>query len=149
MENEVEKAAEAVHVNDGVDRDWLLQHLVTHINQTQDYSMPITLWVGGGMISGNLVSGSKFFDAYTEEIVKNVKPEGKDATRSLFRKLGDRYYQPVDNPTATDTVFIHLLNARLWNPSGSTPSHGNPGVCWRGRISQITGYSLGEITITT
>ncbi|MNH07054.1 hypothetical protein D3C79_664350 [compost metagenome] len=144
MEQESTKLDRPEPISDNIDRDWLLQHLVTHANRTQDFSIPITLWVGGGLISGVLVSGSKFFDAYTEEIVKVVNDEGKDATRKFFRELGGVYYEPTDSP-AHNTAFIHLLEAKLWSPSGQLPSASNEGVAWRGRLSQVTGYSLGRL----
>lgn len=145
MEQESTKLEPVQPISDNVDRDWLLQHLVTHANHTQDFSIPVTLWVGGGLISGVLVSGSKFFDAYTEEVVKGVKDEGKDATRRFFREMGDVYYEPSGTPVH-DTAFIHLLDAKFWSPSGQLPTASHSGVAWRGRISQITGYSLGRLT---
>lgn len=144
MDQESNKLEPPGPVTDGVDRDWLLQHLVTHANRTPSFSISITLWVGGGLISGMLVSGSKFFDAYTDEIVKVVDDEGKDATRKFFRELGGVYYEPSDAP-AHDTSFIHLLEAKFWSPSGQIPPATNAGVAWRGRLSQITGYSLGRL----
>ena len=144
MEQESSKLAPLEPISDNIDRDWLLQHLVTHANRTQDFTIPITLWVGGGMISGMLVSGSKFFDVYTEEIVKGVKEEGKDATRKFFREMGGVYYEPSDSP-AHNTAYIHLLDAKFWSPSGQIPSSKHSGPAWRGRLSQITGYSLGQL----
>lgn len=132
-------------ISDNVDRDWLLQHMVTHANQVHDFRQPITLWVGGGMISGVLVSGTKFFDEYIAEFVKPLTPEAAESSERVLRNLGKNYYEPDPDPSAVNTVFIHLLDAKLWTPSGAIPSGSRPGVIWRGRLSQVTGYSLGQI----
>lgn len=145
MEQTPEKIAETTDLDDKVDRDWLLQHLATHANQTKDFNQSITLWVAGGLISGVLVSGSKFFDVYTDEMVRRVTPDGQETTRALFRMIGERYYEPPENPIANNTAFIHLLDAKFWAPSGAIPSAQSEGVAWRGRISQITGFSLGQM----
>jgi len=145
MEQTPEKQDNTANVVDNVDRDWLLQHLVTAANHEKDFTQPITLWVGGGVISGLLVSGKKFFDVYSDEFSQRFSSDDSEGMRDLIRDLGKTYYEPVENPMADDTIFVHLLDAKFWTPSGSLPSIGNPGVAWRGRISQVTGYSLGQI----
>lgn len=145
MENAADQVTESVEVNDDVDRDWLLQHLVTHANIAKDFHQPITLWVGGGIISGLLVSGEEYFDAYTQQFVSRFTPEAAEGTRAVLRELGSRYYEKDDSPDASNTIFIHLINAQFWTPSGSIPSGKGIGVVWRGRLSQVTGFSLGQI----
>lgn len=145
MEAKEEQVKEAREVSDSVDRDWLLQYLVTHTNIDKDFTQPITLWVGGGLISGVLVSGEKYFDTFIEEFVTRFTEEAAQGTREVLRELGARYYEKDESPDCSNTVFIHLLNAQFWSPSGSIPSGSGSGVTWRGRISQITGYSLGKI----
>ncbi|MHB2048854.1 gas vesicle accessory protein GvpU [Pseudomonas sp. VEM90] len=145
MENAVNLAAEAAKVNDKVDRDWLLQHLVTHANLAKDFHQPITLWMAGGMISGVLVSGKEYFDAYTEQFVSRFTPEAAEGTRKTLRSIGSRYYEEDESPDANNTIFIHLINAQFWTPSGSIPSSKGAGMVWRGRLSQVTGFSLGQL----
>ncbi|MBF8676224.1 gas vesicle protein [Pseudomonas fulva] len=132
-----------------VDRDWLLQHLVTYTNQTKDFTQPITLWIGGGVISGLLVSGEKFFEAYSEEFSSRFTPEAAKVTRATLRQIGSRYYEDDERPNSRDTVYIHLLDAHFWSPSGCIPSGADSGVTWRGRISQVIGFSLGSFKHAT
>jgi len=40
MEQESSKLAPLEPISDNIDRDWLLQHLVTHANRTQDFTIP-------------------------------------------------------------------------------------------------------------
>lgn len=131
--------------DDGVDRDWLLQHLVTTANHENNFSQPITLWVAGGIISGLLVSGRKYFEEYSKEFASRFHHDDFEKMREMIIGLGKPYHEKVDKPIVNDTMFIHLLDAQFWSPSGSIPSGAGSGVTWRGRISQITGYSLGKI----
>lgn len=134
---------EDTKVYDDVDRDWLLQHLVTHANLTKDFSRPITLWISGGLISGYLVSGKQYFDKYIEEFTEGHSEEAAEHSRKVLLEIGKRYYLDDDQPDACNTIFIHLIEAKYWSPSGALPS-GN-GVTWRGRLSQVTGFSLGML----
>lgn len=145
MENEVNQAEEQGMVDDGVDRDWLLQHLVTHTNTSEGFTQPITLWVSGGMISGVLVSGREYFDAYTEQFVTSFTPEAAQGTRKTLRAIGSRYYEEDSNPVAGNAVYIHLIKAQFWTPGGSIPTAKGSGMVWRGRLSQIVGFSLGQM----
>lgn len=145
MENDEGQQSSGEDVGDGVDRDWLLQHLVTFANHDKDFSQPITLWVGGGVISGLMVSGERFFDAYTDEFVQRFTPEAAEVTRATLRRIGSRYYEKDEVPNGNNTIYIHLLDAKFWSPSGCIPSGNGQGVTWRGRISQVVGYSLGQL----
>lgn len=145
MENEAKDQPSAADWVDGIERDWLLQHLVTHANQYPDYEKSITLWVGGGMVTGILVSGSRYFDEYIAEFTSNMSPAGAESTRSVLREIGKSYYEKDPEPIANHTAFIHLIDAKLWTPSGAVPAIQNSGVIWRGRLSQVTGFSLGQI----
>ncbi|MBP0716154.1 hypothetical protein J8I33_22850 [Burkholderia sp. AcTa6-5] len=41
--------------------------------------------------------------------------------------------------------YIHIKGARFFSNSGN-PIPGNGGVWWRGRISEVDGFCLGELS---
>lgn len=129
-------------MSDGVDRDWVLQHLVTGANAVEGFAMPISLWTNTGIISGILISGKEYFDSYTEILTEGLSPEQADSIKQNFREMASSYYEVDEDPQADETIYIHLKDARLCLPNGTVPA--NDGVLWRGRISQVTGFNLGR-----
>lgn len=128
----------------GVDRDWLLLHLVTHANNVVDFSLPLTLWTSTGVISGVLVSGKEFVDLYIEELTAEFSEEDAAVTASKIRELASIYYEKNDSQQINEATFIHLKGAKLFAPAGVMPAEG--GVLWRGKLSQVSGFNIGKLT---
>lgn len=128
----------------GVDRDWLLQHLVTYANNVDNFSLPLTLWTSTGIISGVLVSDKEFFDLYIEEFTAEFSEEDAAVTASKIRELASIYYEKSDSQQINEATFIHLKGARLFAPAGVMPAEG--GVLWRGKLNQVTGFNIGKLT---
>ena len=129
-------------IADNVDRDWLLQHLVASVNDAK-FDQNITLWTSTGVVSGVLIPARKYCDLYLEEFLKRFTPEAAAETKIFMKgELLSRYYIEDDGDLG-NIAFIHLLNARLCTPNGFVPT--NEGVLWRGRLSQVTGFSLGTL----
>jgi hypothetical protein len=125
--------------------DWFLQSLVKMVNGfTIEFG--ITLQVSGMLVSGNLVSGEKYFEGFAADFSGpfNAEPEVAESIRKNFSSYGEIYR--VDNDEATRPLpqFIHLKNARFFN-TADKPIPGNTGVWWRGRISEVGGFSLGSL----
>ena len=126
--------------------DWFLQTLVSMVN-TAPVDFGITLQVGGFLVSGNLISGAKYFEAFGSEFSTGLKdPEVAETYRKMFAE-GAKIYEPDVNKTEEDlplSTFIHLKDTRFFNGSGA-PIPGNRGVWWRGRISEVSGFVLGTL----
>lgn len=129
---------------DGNSVDWFLQKLVIAAN-TGSLEFGITLFVEGLIISGQLVSGKKYFstigkefsDAYSED------PETKENLKAAFESNGDIYNHEPDEIVSPPN-FIHLINARCYSQDGrSLPN--NRGVAWRGKINAVSGFNLGQL----
>lgn len=125
-----------------VDRDWLLQFLVSDINEAGG-SMPITLWMASGTVSGRLIPAKDYYEKIIGQLNQGAPPEVAEQNARVLRDVGEVYYSETE-PNANNTMFIHLEGAQLVSPSGAMPSEG--GVLWRGRISQVTGFHLGRLT---
>jgi len=109
-----------------IECDWLLQRLVQN-NNTQEYSTQITLYVGGKLISGEMISYRQYFEKAQGETIE--PGPGKNSE-----------YHPAT------PHYIHLENAIFHGivNSGIFPGEGS-GVLWRGRLSEVQGFILGSI----
>ena len=125
--------------------DYVLQSLVDLINRS-GLEMGITLTVAGFSISGTLVSGKNFFDGLADEMATVFdEPSPKKAIHDYFANFGDMYRDIAKDEDQTLPIYIHLKDARHFHNSGK-PIPGNRGVYWRGRISQISGFSMGSLS---
>lgn len=70
---------------DGQSVDWYLQKLVGIAN-TSDVQFGVTLFVEGIVISGQLVSGKRYFEAFAQEF-SAAYPGGADEKRIFVARL--------------------------------------------------------------
>ena len=126
--------------------DWFLQNFVNMANNpAAGIEIGITLHVGGTLVSGTLISGKKYFDGIAEIMVKanTNMPEIAESWRS-FSEFGTIYDAPPEDSTQKNPQYIHLLNAHTFS-SGGTPIPSGLGVLWRGRLTDVSGFSLGVL----
>jgi hypothetical protein len=124
--------------------DHVLQALIDLAN-VSDVGFGITLSVAGFLVSGTLVSGKSFFDGLSKEVSDGIAAEeNKDAVRKYFAGFGSIYAGMKDEEERDLPIFIHLKDARFFQSSGG-PVPGNRGIWWRGRVSAISGFFLGEL----
>lgn len=128
------------------DPDWFLQILVKMANQN-GVEMGITLQVGGVLVSGQLVSGKKYFEGFADDFSGAMSdPEEAQGVRNAFAKFGSGYGKEEDESAPQfEPTFIHLKDARVFHPGG-TAVPGNRGVWWRGRLSEVAGFVLGSLS---
>lgn len=123
--------------------DWFLQYLITIVNRG-DITFGITLNVGGFLVSGTLIGGSKYFEGFGEEFVAPfANTESAEEIKKAFVQHGDIY---KDEPGLSSLpAYIHLKDARFFN-SRNAPLPGNTGVWWRGRVAEVDGFMLGYLS---
>ncbi len=139
---------EKMELHEGI--DWLLQLLVGMTNQIE-IQYPITLNVGGIIISGYLVNGRDFINNVGEIISSPFEEFGTETAQLLktkFDELSENIYQRTNNEETEEAeqlikgpIYIHLRDARIWHGKTRIPS--NKGVFWRGRLNAVDGFSLG------
>ena len=140
------KIVETVRIDD---KDWFLEILCNMVNGNE-MIIGLTLNVGGLLVSGELISGDKYFEGFSEEFtnaLSNLVPtdDGIEDIKNQITKLGDRYKHDENDEQNKPTNFIHLRNAKFFNTVGS-PVPSNRGVWWRGRLSEVSGFMLGSLT---
>ncbi|SHE88736.1 hypothetical protein SAMN04487965_0869 [Microbulbifer donghaiensis] len=124
------------------DKDWFLEDLVGLVN-SGEASFGITLNVGGFLVSGYLIGRKQYFDSFGNEFASMFKsPEDAESVKSSFAAYGDDTFNQSENGEPVPIGFLHLKDARFYSTSGN-PLPGNRGVWWRGRLSEISGFSLG------
>ncbi|MCX5542594.1 gas vesicle protein [Paraburkholderia sp. CNPSo 3076] len=121
--------------------DWYLQLLVNMANE-RGVEMGITLVCGGSVVSGTLISGATYFESFADAFTSAwpTEDEGRNTMRDALSRPASMY--GAGKSDALGPSFIHLKNARVCTPSGSAP---NPGMLWRGRLTEVSGFSLGSI----
>ena len=133
--------------------DWFLTTLVNLANSGA-LEMGVTLLVGGLLVSGTLVGGATYFEGFSRSFYEGFSssfpddPEVSESVRSSFAQLGLLYPSSGDgNTSLPPPEFIHLKQAKFFTP-GNKPTPDNQGVWWRGRLSEISGFHLGNLSWT-
>jgi hypothetical protein len=115
------------------DSDWFLTSLVEFVNN-RGSELPITLQVGGFLVSGLLVSYEKYFESVGLDFAKLFGAENMPKSRAN----GEASEQQPPS-------FIHLREAHIFH-SASQPIPASTSVWWRGRISEVSGFFLGVLS---
>lgn len=124
--------------------DHLLQHLVGVANDA-GISMGITLYVSGAVVSGTLIGGGHFFELMKEAVEgDNVNPKIKEGFGGMFDSYAKIYTAPPEIRSAPS--FIHLMGAKVFMPG--QPPMPTAGMLWRGRITSVSGFSLGSFSVS-
>jgi len=112
------------------DSDKLLKELIQYVNKTL-YEINITIFVQGIVISGMLIPEIEYIDIVSGQYIE------------LSEEVVDIFWSSRDDSIEDD--YIHLKNAIFH--SDVTPITINNKVYWRGRLSSIDGFVVGELVI--
>jgi hypothetical protein len=129
---------------EGRQTDWLLQWFVQFVNQTP-LEVGITLSIGGGLVSGILISHQQYFEELAADFSKPFEAfEGPEAEHVKSLLLG--FVSPPGAPgeRAPAHQFLHLRDARL-HAAGGAPIP-SVGALWRGKIAAVDGFSMGGLS---
>jgi len=136
-----------VSIVDG--KDWFLQSIIdTVINEGIDIG--VTLTIGGTIISGMLIGGRKYFEQLGDMLADQSKDDD-DITNVLgtgWKQYSEIYSKPEGTPDGwrpPAASYIHLKDAKIFMP-GQKPIPTNNGFLWRGRLSSVDGFSIGNLS---
>ena len=125
-------------------KDWFLQFLVNLANKNQ-MELDMTLTVGGILVSGTLVGVRQYFDDLSEYFASPFDSgTHSEVIKDTFKKIGDQCTcispsEQTDNPS-----YIHLKNT-IFSDGKERITSGKTGVWWRGRISEVQGFTPGKL----
>ncbi|MCI2240167.1 hypothetical protein MO973_35505 [Paenibacillus sp. TRM 82003] len=100
--------------------------------------LDITLFAGGQVVSGTLIGRDRWLQQFVERAARGGgggRQVGEDVQR-LFRAV-DRQ-RTAGEPVHHD--FLHLAGAQIDGTQRIAE-----GLLWRGRISEVAGWSLGSL----
>jgi hypothetical protein len=135
---------------------------VVRAANNSDIEQGIRLTVGGATISGELISGKRYFEELAASIMKGpvtvghpgerveVDTAAADAFKSIiaesykfWTRIYDKPEGAPDDYAPPPPKFIHLRKAIWIYPNGKVMPTG--GVVWRGRLSAVDGFSIGRL----
>jgi hypothetical protein len=132
--------------------DSFLQSLVSIVND-ESASIPITLSIGGLLISGDIIGGKTYFDEFARQFkdgFRNISSETASTIEEAFKRLGD-VYDPIQKESQgigaiSKPHLIHLRDAQIYL-SGASSGPSEKGVLWRGRLEAVDRFSLGIVSL--
>lgn len=115
----------------------------------------LTVTVDGVVVTGTLIGTLAYCRALADQFASSAGgTDMDDLFADSFRDLvddaagvaqGDRR-QPPDAASYEQSVsFLHLADARYVGAAGLLP-HGRHGILWRCPVSDISGWSMGDLT---
>ncbi|GAA1395396.1 hypothetical protein ACFQZ4_54105 [Catellatospora coxensis] len=112
--------------------------------QELSFKMSMTVNIGGATVLGVLIGR----DVWVEELTAVAAKAGPGG-----QSLGESFqglFQSVDlnRPADEEPVYgyLHLRDARYLSGGAVSPQYPNAGFLWRGRISEINGWTLGSLS---
>ncbi|MGR4041523.1 gas vesicle accessory protein GvpU [Pseudomonas sp. 910_21] len=123
-------------------KDPFLATLVKSVHENS-LSFGITLITQGGVISGQMISTKEYFEDFANSIADAWPGGPSEDVRSGFAAWSE--FRKKDDDEHDE--FIHLKNARYVYGNQLTPN-GKIGILWRGKLSEVTGFSLGACEVS-
>ncbi|RSL32133.1 hypothetical protein D7Z54_17045 [Salibacterium salarium] len=118
--------------------DYVLRYLVRLADNGAE--MNIMLNVGGATMKGVLIGNVTYLEELEHTLHRgNSDLEGKMTT--FFDKMKDKFQKETDQDEY-ESGYIHLRDAKLVDSQGKIPIGGS---LWRGKISDVNGFSFDSI----
>lgn len=133
-----------------IEADGLLQLLVSY--SELGIETPVTLLVGGITISGVIISAASYMEnagAQLSAALKNHDAALAETVEQSFAQLKqdvEEQSRLADEAGVLSARCIHLKQARYFSPGQDGLPSNRDGIYWRGRLSAISGFSLGEFS---
>lgn len=128
--------------------DWFLQKLVQFAND-YGFEFGVTLQVGGMLVTGTVISGAKYFDEFSDSFTGGLdeRLELNETFQKLFTSYKSIYdVPPEESANVPPPEYVHIRNARFFQPGQRGMPEANKGVLWRGRLREVGGFNLGSFS---
>lgn len=115
--------------------------------------LPVTLFVKGIIITGNVISFEAYMNRTTDGIRGSINSSGMDEENfkelteiiaDSFDRIRTGFLQHADENTKRE--LIHLENVRMFNQNGNLVNLSD--ALWRGALGSIDGWILGNLSQT-
>jgi hypothetical protein len=133
------ESQEVTHVG----RDPILAILARLANDVPSAEIHVTLAVGGGVVSGALVSRLAWLKL-SAETMEAAAPGAGTIPAELARMLEEAASKEGGESEPATYDYLHLKDARYVDAAGAMPSVNSSAMLWRGRIAHVAGWSWGS-----
>jgi hypothetical protein len=107
------------------------------------YNRPITLTVGGMLVSGYIVGAKEFL--LSDKLAFRHLAQS-DSPEEIVPPVGE---EPPNDPPDDSRSFIHLRDVKFYSPGSDHPTPVPDAVpYWRGKLSAIDGFFLGTLNLS-
>lgn len=134
-----------------LEADGLLQLFISY--SELGIETPITLLAGGMAVSGVIISAASYMEKTGAQLSAAVKSHDAKLAQTIADSFAALKQDVEEQSLAADQTgtlsarFIHLQHAKYYVP-GQDPLPSNAdGVLWRGRLSEVSGFTLGEFSV--
>jgi hypothetical protein len=122
--------------------DPLLELLIEMTDET-GAELPITLQVSGLVVSGKLIGKAAYLDEFTSLFTQGMTDrQTVEGLRKSFAEIS----ADSENEAAAPPTAVHVKDAALFGV-GNMPVPYERGALWRGRLSEVDAFFLGEIVL--
>lgn len=109
------------------------------------FGFGITLNVKGTIVSGILITEEEYFKGITQE---TANADNGELFAQVLSEIDNFMKEATPEKKILLSKFIHLKNAKYFF-SGADPIPSNRGIYWRGRLSEVDGFSFGNLSPQT
>jgi hypothetical protein len=131
--------------------DWVFLELVDLVNRST-VELPVTLVVQGAIVTGKLIGSHSFYQEYGNlwyQLITRALEESSevaDSVKERWTELGKRALEQTKSEEEFQPpVHVHLKGARYVVGQGLPVPTGGAAFLWRGRISEVSAFSIGEL----
>ena len=148
MPNTIEKDTKNKTNNSFKSVEPILDFFISMSNKNTEKSamFGITLTVGGTLISGDIISGSQYFDKLSKQFHDGYKLENNTKADETFKLMFNSFKKTNEIKEELEINHIHLDNIRIYQ-SSNQPIPNHDGVLWRGKVSDIQGFTFGKLEL--
>lgn len=126
-------------------QDEVLEYLVKILEET-DAGVNLTICVNGSIISGQMISSKRYFDEistfFNENKITADDPSLIERGLPILQRVRQFMQQKGKSREEQDNPkYIHLEKVVIYP---SNPSHPFGANVWRGKLSSVDGFSIGQ-----
>lgn len=146
-----DRSSHIVNALPPLEADGLLQLFISY--SELGIETPITLLAGGMAVSGVIISAATYMErtgAQLSAALQSHDVKLAETVSESFAQLKldvEAQSRAADETGALSARFIHLQHAKYYMPGQDALPSNAEGILWRGRLSEISGFSLGEFSV--
>ncbi len=141
----------AYELEEGANTDWFFYTIATLVEEV-GLEIGMTIQTGAILISGTLISESRYFDEVAKQIAE--KATGQQEIASALTNLCKIANQAVRDNRASrveaglkgvQPSYFQFKNAKFFSAGTQLSAPGEQGILWRCKRRDVSGFLIGEL----